>query len=69
MFLVPNTASTQGAFFAIFSRSSCAMHPPTAICRFGRWRFSSAHRPMVPYMRSAAFSRTAHVFMTMRSTS
>lgn len=31
--------------------------------------FNSAHSPMVPYMRSAAFSRTAQVFMTIRSMS
>ena len=69
MFFVPNTASTHGAFCAILLRSSWAMHPPIAICMFGCVRLRSAHRPMVPYMRSAAFSRTAHVFMTIRSTS
>ena len=69
MFLVPNTAETHGAVSAIFLRSSWAMQPPTAICRFGRTSLTRLNRPMVPYMRSAAFSRTAQVLSTSRSRS
>ena len=69
MFLVPNTASTQGAFFCdlltvelCHASADCDLQVRTLALQFGP-------QSMVPYMRSAAFSRTAHVFMTMRSTS
>ena len=69
MSLVPKTASTQGAAFTIRSRSFWAMQPPTAMRVSGLCCLNLCQRPMVPYMRWVALSRTAQVLSTITSTS
>ena len=69
MVCVPKTASTQGSRLRMASRSFWAMQPPTAIWASGLRSLKRCQRPSVPYMRSVAFWRTAHVLSTTRSTS
>ena len=48
MLWVPKTTSTQGARLTIVSRSFCAMHPPTAICRSGLAVLAGRSWPRLP---------------------
>ena len=64
---VPNTTSTHGARRRISPRSFCARQPPTAICMPGRFAFTDARWPRLPYSLLSAFSRTAQVLKTTTS--
>src|SRR4051812_48786407 len=64
---VPKTTSTHGARRRISPRSFCARQPPTAICMPGRFAFTEARWPRLPYNLLSAFSRTAQVLNTTRS--
>ena len=66
---VPKTTSTYGARLMIVSLSFCAIHPPTAICIFGRVSFKLAKCDKLPYNLLSAFSRTAQVLKTITSAS
>ncbi len=66
---VPNTTSTHGALSTIAPRSFWARQPPTAICMSGLRALAGYRWPRLPYRRLSAFSRTAQVLNTTRSTS